>query len=186
MTFRIAVVQPIANPIGEAEKNIGDAVNFIARAKAKAPTSSVSRRPIPGPGGCRRPLIRRRALRSRRKAWHQCRLRHHRAAQPQRRTAHNLICMAYGHGLRAGQLSAHASQRTLDLHRSGQWWEFQTRSPETNFPCSTAEQGKVGAGHLPRGLYAGGDVRAGTAWRRTYLHAGRQRQAAGFGRPGAT
>src|SRR6478609_11705790 len=33
MTFRIAVVQPIANPIEEAQKNIADAVNFIARAK---------------------------------------------------------------------------------------------------------------------------------------------------------
>jgi len=35
MTFRIAVVQPIANPIEEAQKNIADAVNFIARAKAE-------------------------------------------------------------------------------------------------------------------------------------------------------
>ncbi len=34
MTFGIAVVQPIANPIGEVEKNVDDAVNFIAHAKA--------------------------------------------------------------------------------------------------------------------------------------------------------
>ena len=33
MTFRIAVVQPIANPIEEAEKNIGDAV--IGRASCR-------------------------------------------------------------------------------------------------------------------------------------------------------
>ena len=31
MTFRIAVVQPIANPIGDDEKKAADAVNFIAR-----------------------------------------------------------------------------------------------------------------------------------------------------------
>ena len=30
MSFRIAVVQPIANPIGEDEKNIADAVAFLA------------------------------------------------------------------------------------------------------------------------------------------------------------
>ena len=35
MAFRIALVQPIANPIEEAEKNVADAVNFIARAKAE-------------------------------------------------------------------------------------------------------------------------------------------------------
>ena len=35
MTFRIAVVQTIANPIGEDEKNVADAVNFIARAKTE-------------------------------------------------------------------------------------------------------------------------------------------------------
>lgn len=38
MTFRIGVVQPITNPIGEDEKNVADAVNFIARAKAVGPT----------------------------------------------------------------------------------------------------------------------------------------------------
>jgi predicted amidohydrolase len=32
MTFRIAVVQPISHPPGEAERNLGDAVRWIERA----------------------------------------------------------------------------------------------------------------------------------------------------------
>ena len=83
MTFRIAVVQPIANPIGEAEKNIADAVNFIARAKAEGADF------VCFPGNLSRSLAHAGDLRpdaehrgSRRQARHQCRLRHHRAAQP--------------------------------------------------------------------------------------------------------
>ncbi|MGB8613844.1 MAG: nitrilase-related carbon-nitrogen hydrolase, partial [Pseudolabrys sp.] len=49
MTFRIAVVQPIANPIEEAEKNIGDAVDFIARAKAQGADFVCFPETYPGP-----------------------------------------------------------------------------------------------------------------------------------------
>ena len=49
MTFRIAVVQPITNPIGEDEKNVADAVNFIARAKAEGADFVCFPETYPGP-----------------------------------------------------------------------------------------------------------------------------------------
>ena len=49
MTFRIAVVQPIANPIEEAQKNIADAVNFIARARAEGADFVCFPETYPGP-----------------------------------------------------------------------------------------------------------------------------------------
>jgi len=49
MTFRIAVVQPITNPIGEDEKNIADAVGFIARAKAEGADFVCFPETYPGP-----------------------------------------------------------------------------------------------------------------------------------------
>ena len=85
MTFRIAVVQPIANPIGEDEKNIADAVDFIARAAAEGADFVCFPETYPGPW--RMPATLRSdaaAGGSRRQARHQRGLRHHRAAQPQR------------------------------------------------------------------------------------------------------
>ena len=49
MTFRIAVVQPIANPIGEDEKNVADAVNFITRAAAEGADFVCFPETYPGP-----------------------------------------------------------------------------------------------------------------------------------------
>ena len=49
MTFRIALVQPIANPIEEAEKNIADAVDFIARAKSEGAEFVCFPETYPGP-----------------------------------------------------------------------------------------------------------------------------------------
>ena len=47
MTFRIAIVQPITNPIGEDERNIADAVGFIIRAKAEfIPMPVASKNPL--------------------------------------------------------------------------------------------------------------------------------------------
>ena len=86
MTFRIAVVQPIANPIGEDEKNVADAVSFIARAKAEGADFVCFPETYPGPW--RMPATLRSDAahcRSRRQARHPRDLRHHRAAQPQRR-----------------------------------------------------------------------------------------------------
>lgn len=49
MSFRIAVVQPIANPIEKAENNIADAVNFIARAKSEGADFVCFPETYPGP-----------------------------------------------------------------------------------------------------------------------------------------
>jgi len=49
MSFHIAVVQPIANPIEEPEKNITDAVDFIARAKAEGADFVCFPETYPGP-----------------------------------------------------------------------------------------------------------------------------------------
>jgi hypothetical protein len=38
MTFRIAVVQPISHPPGEAERNLSDAVRWIERAADRKST----------------------------------------------------------------------------------------------------------------------------------------------------
>ena len=46
-------LKPIANPIEEAEKNIGDAVNFIARAKAEGADFVCFPETYPGPGRAR-------------------------------------------------------------------------------------------------------------------------------------
>ena len=49
MTFRIAVVQPIANPIEDDEKNVADAVNFITRAAAEGADFVCFPETYPGP-----------------------------------------------------------------------------------------------------------------------------------------
>lgn len=83
MGFRIAVVQPIANPIEEAENNIADAVNFIARAKSEGADFVCFPETYPGHGACRQLSIRHRVSRNCGKARHQYDLRHDRAAQSQ-------------------------------------------------------------------------------------------------------
>ena len=82
MTFRIAVVQPIANPIADDEKNVADAVNFITRAAAEGADFVCFPESYPGPW--RMPAtFDPTAGGSRRQARHQRGLRHARAAQPQ-------------------------------------------------------------------------------------------------------
>ena len=99
MTFRIAVVQPIANPIAEAEKNIGDAVNFIARAKAEGAHFVCFPETYPGPWRMPAtfdptPRIADAAAKYGINAVYGTiePLSHNEG------TAHNLICMAYGDG----------------------------------------------------------------------------------------
>ena len=103
MTFRIAIVQPIANPIEEAEKNIADAVNFIARAKAEGADFVCFPETYPGPWRMPAnfdptPRIAEAAARHGINAVYGTiePLSHNEG------TAHNLICMAYGDGSAAG------------------------------------------------------------------------------------
>ncbi len=49
MTFRIAVVQPISHPPGEAERNLGDAVRWIERAAGEGANFICFPETYPGP-----------------------------------------------------------------------------------------------------------------------------------------
>ena len=144
MTFRIALVQPIANPIEEAEKNIADAVGFIARAKSEGADFVCFPETYPGPVA------------------HAGNLRSHAAQLPKRPpstasmsvygtieplshnegTAHNLICMAYGDG-RAPVSYRRTHPNGPWIYTGGQWWEFQY-VPGNEFPVFDTQQGKVG------------------------------------------
>ena len=118
MSFRIAVVQPIANPIEEAERNVADAVNFIARAKAEGADFVCFPETYPGPW--RMP-----AKFDPTPALAEAAAKHginavYGTIEPishNEGTAHNLICMAYGDGRVSGLLSPHASERSVDLYR---------------------------------------------------------------------
>ena len=143
MTFRIAVVQPIANPIGEAEKNIGDAVNFIARAKAEGADFVCFPETYPGPW--RMPATFDPTPRLAEAAAKHGINAVYGTIEPlshNEGTAHNLICMAYGDG------RAPVSYRRT--HPNGPWiytggtaWEFQY-VPGNEFPVFDTVHGKVG------------------------------------------
>ena len=49
MTFRIAVVQPISHPPGEAERNVADALQWIERAAADGADFVCFPETYPGP-----------------------------------------------------------------------------------------------------------------------------------------
>ena len=99
MTFRIAVVQPIANRIGEDEKNVADAVNFIARAKAEGADFVCFPETYPGPW--RMPATFDPTPRLAEAAAKHAINAVYGTIEPlshNEGTAHNLICMAYGDG----------------------------------------------------------------------------------------
>jgi predicted amidohydrolase len=118
MTFRIAIVQPIANPIEEAEKNIGDAVNFIARAKAEGADFVCFPETYPGPWRMPASFDPTPAL-VEAAAKHKTHVVFGTIApiDDKAATAHNLICMAYPDGRAPAALSPHASERSVDLYR---------------------------------------------------------------------
>ena len=143
MTFRIAVVQPIANPVEEAEKNVADAVDFIARAKAEAADFVCFPETYPGPWRMPAtfdptPRIAEAAAKHEINAVYGTiePLSHNEG------TAHNLICMAYGDG------RPPASYRRTHpngpwIYTGGQWWEFHYVAGN-EFPVFETQQGKVG------------------------------------------
>lgn len=143
MTVRIAVVQPIANPIEEAEKNIADAIGFIARAKSERAEFVCFPETYPGPW--RMP-----AKFDPTPAMAEAAAKHglnvvYGTIEPishNEGTAHNLICMAYGDG------RAPVSYRRT--HPNGPWiytggasWEFQYVAGN-EFPVFDTNHGKVG------------------------------------------
>ena len=143
MTFRIAVVQPIANPIEEAEKNVADAVSFIARAKSEGADFVCFPETYPGPWRMPAnfdptPRIAEAAAKHGINAIYGTLepLSHNEG------TAHNLICMAYGDG-REPVSYRRTHPNGPWIYTGGKWWEFQYVAGN-DFPVFDTRQGKVG------------------------------------------
>jgi predicted amidohydrolase len=143
MSFRIAVVQPLTNPVGQDEKNVADAEKFIARAAADGAAFVCFPETYPGPW--RMPAAFNPTPRmAEAAAKHKINVIYG-TLEPlshNEGTAHNLICMAYGDG------SPPVSYRRT--HPNGPWiytggprWEFQY-VPGDEFPVFDTKQGKVG------------------------------------------
>ena len=143
MTFRIAVVQPIAHRPGEDEANIADAVRYIERAAAEGANFVCFPETYPGPW--RMP-----ATFDPTAALAEAAAKHGVHAvfgtiepiSDKAATAYNLICMAYPDG--------RAPARYRRTHPNGPWiytggtaWEFQY-VPANDFPVFDTAHGKVG------------------------------------------
>jgi predicted amidohydrolase len=143
MTFRIAVVQPIAHPIGEDEKNVADAVNFIARAKSEGADFVCFPETYPGPW--RMPAAFDPTPRlAEAAAKHGVNVVYG-TLEPlshNEGTAHNLICMAYGDG-RAPVSYRRTHPNGPWIYTGGKWWEFQYVAGN-EFPVFDTAHGKVG------------------------------------------
>ena len=143
MTFRIAVVQPISHPPGEAERNVVDAVQWIERAAADGADFVCFPETYPGPW--RMPATFDPSV-----ALAEAAAKHGVYAvfgtiEPldvKAASAHNLIVMAYPDG--------RAPARYRRTHPNGPWiytggrsWEFQY-VPGNEFPVFETAHGKVG------------------------------------------
>src|SRR5690349_23086758 len=143
MTFRIAVVQPISHPPGEAERNTADAVQWLERAAADGADFVCFPETYPGPW--RMP-----ATFDPSAALAEAAAKHGvhavfgtiEAINVKAASAHNLIVMAYPDG--------RASARYRRTHPNGPWiytggrsWEFQY-VPGNEFPVFDTAHGKVG------------------------------------------
>jgi predicted amidohydrolase len=143
MTFRIAVVQPIAHRPGEDEKNVADAVGFIEHAAAQGAHFVCLPETYPGPW--RMP-----ATFDPTSAMMAAAVKHNvhvifgtiEPISHNEATAYNLICMAYPDGC--------SPSRYRRTHPNGPWiytggpaWEFQY-VPGDEFPVFNTVHGKVG------------------------------------------
>jgi predicted amidohydrolase len=143
MTFRIAVVQPISHPPGEAERNVADAVQWVGRAAADRADFVCFPETYPGPW--RMPATFDPSV-----ALAEAAAKHGVYAvfgtiEPldvKAASAHNLIVMAYPDG--------RAPARYRRTHPNGPWiytggrsWEFQY-VPGNEFPVFETAHGKVG------------------------------------------
>jgi len=125
MTFRIAVVQPIAHAPEGAEANVADAVNFIERAADEGADFVCFPETYPGPW--RMP-----ATFDPTPALAEAAVKHGvhavfgtiEALDPAAATAHNLIVMAYPDG-RAPARYRRTHPNGPWIYTGGPWWEFQ-------------------------------------------------------------
>jgi predicted amidohydrolase len=143
MTFRIAVVQPIAHRPGEDENNIADAVATVERAAAQGAHFVCLPETYPGPWRMPATFDPTAAM-----VEAAARYKVHvvfgtiEPIDDKAATAYNLICMAYPDG--------RAPARYRRTHPNGPWiytggpaWEFQW-VPGDEFPVFDTEHGKVG------------------------------------------
>src|SRR6185437_2838956 len=141
--FRIAVVQPLTNPIGEDEKNVADAIAFIARAKAEGADFVCFPETYPGPW--RMPASFNPTPRIAEAAAKHGVNTVYGTIEPishNEGTAYNLICMAYGDG-RPPVAYRRTHPNGPWIYTGGQWWEFQYVAGN-EFPVFDTQQGKVG------------------------------------------
>ncbi|HWM81826.1 MAG TPA: carbon-nitrogen hydrolase family protein [Pseudolabrys sp.] len=144
MSFRIAVVQPLANPIEEDSKNVADAEAFIARAAAGGAHFVCLPETYPGPW--RMP-----ATFDPGPAMAAAASRHgihvvYGTIAPipgpgSNGAAYNLICMAYPDGRTVQYRRTHPNGPWI--YTGGEWWEFQYVAGD-EFPVFDTAHGKVG------------------------------------------
>jgi predicted amidohydrolase len=142
MTFRIAVVQPIANPIGQDEKNIADAEGFIARAAAEGAHFVCLPETYPGPWRMPAKFDPCDAM-AKAAAKHKLHVVFG-TIEPiskEKNTAYNLICMAYPDGRVVRYRRTHPNGPWI--YTGGEWWEFQYVASD-EFPVFDTVHGKVG------------------------------------------
>src|SRR5499433_262182 len=143
MTFRIAVVQPISHPPGDAERNVGDALQSIERAAGEGADFVCFPETYPGPWRMPATFDPTAAIAE---AAAKCGVYTvFGTIEPidaKTATAHNLIVMAYPDG--------RAPARYRRTHPNGPWiytggrsWEFQY-VPGDEFPVFETSHGKVG------------------------------------------
>src|SRR5215471_2103225 len=143
MTFRIAVVQPIAHPIDRCDANVADAVNFIERGADEGADFVCFPETYPGPW--RMP-----ATFDPTPALAEAAVKHGvhavfgtiEALDAAAATAHNLIVMAYPDG-RAPARYRRTHPNGPWIYTGGPWWEFQYVAADA-FPVFDTRHGKVG------------------------------------------
>ncbi|MEJ2373882.1 MAG: carbon-nitrogen hydrolase family protein [Pseudolabrys sp.] len=143
MTFRIAVVQPIAHPVGEDEKNVADAENFIARAAAEGADFVCFPETYPGPW--RMPSAfdpTERMAEAAAKHGVNAVFGTLEPISHNEATAYNLTCMAFADG-RAPARYRRTHPNGPWIYTGGKWWEFQYVAGDA-FPVFDTAQGKVG------------------------------------------
>jgi predicted amidohydrolase len=142
MTFRIAVVQPITNPIGQDDKNVADAVSFIGRAAIDGAQFVCFPETYPGPWRMPAQFDPTPTL-AQAAAKHKIHVVYGTIAPINAKdaTAHNLICMAYPDGRTVAYRRTHPNGPWI--YTGGEWWEFQYVAGD-EFPVFDTAHGKVG------------------------------------------
>jgi predicted amidohydrolase len=143
MSFRIAVVQPLCQPLGKEEANVADAVRHVESAAAQGADFVCFPETYPGPWRIENvydptPAIAEAAVK------HGVHVVYG-TIEPidlKAQTAHNLICMAYPDG-RAPARYRRTHPNGPWIYTGGPWWEFQY-VPGDEFPVFDTRFGTVG------------------------------------------